>query len=87
MSLFFIAGVGFSYSDNSADYHVGDDRTADDNRKAISAFLVKFPQFNASDFYITSESYGGHVNTKINDASNKVNLCEIITCLFVFVVL
>jgi len=54
------AGVGFSYSNVNNDYTVGDARTAADNYEAILVFLERFPQFNASDFYISSESYGGH---------------------------
>lgn len=54
------AGVGYSYSNNTNDYNVGDDRTARDNYYAILAFLVKFPHFVKNDFYISSESYGGH---------------------------
>ena len=54
------AGVGFSYSDNSADYKTGDAQTAIDNYNLIQAFLVRFPQFSTNSLYITSESYGGH---------------------------
>jgi len=54
------AGVGFSYSNDHSDYHVGDWRTADDNYKAILQFLARFPHLNQSDFHLSSESYGGH---------------------------
>jgi len=54
------AGVGFSYSNDQSDYVVGDSRTASDNYLAILAFLQKFPQYNQTGFYISSESYGGH---------------------------
>ena len=53
-------GVGFSYSDNSDDYRIGDDQAAKDNLQTILEFLVRFPQFANSPLYITSESYGGH---------------------------
>lgn len=53
-------GVGFSYSDNSDDYKIGDDQAAIDNLHTILSFLEKFPKFNSSPLYITSESYGGH---------------------------
>lgn len=53
-------GVGFSYSNNKDDYKIGDDQTAKDNLATILAFFDKFPHFNHSDLYISSESYGGH---------------------------
>lgn len=53
-------GVGFSYSDNNDDYRIGDDQAAKDNLGTILAFLDRFPHFNHTDLYITSESYGGH---------------------------
>ena len=53
-------GVGFSYSDNEDDYKIGDDQAAKDNLATILAFMERFPHFNHSSLYITSESYGGH---------------------------
>lgn len=53
-------GVGFSYSDNSDDYHTDDKQTAQDNYLLIQAFLDRFPQYRTNKLYITSESYGGH---------------------------
>lgn len=76
-------GVGFSYSDNNDDYHIGDDQAAKDNLATILGFLSKFPEFAKSPLYITSESYGGHymptlANAIIDyndatDTSNKLN--------------
>jgi carboxypeptidase C (cathepsin A) len=54
------AGVGFSFSDNSADYTTDDNKTAIDNYHFIQGWLTKFPNYQSNDFYITSESYGGH---------------------------
>ena len=53
-------GVGFSYSNNSDDYKIGDDQAAKDNLQTILEFLIKFPEFIDSPLFITSESYGGH---------------------------
>ena len=53
-------GVGFSYSDNADDLKSGDDQAAKDNLATVLGFIAKFPHFNHSDLYITSESYGGH---------------------------
>ena len=36
------AGVGFSYSDDTADYTTDDDKTAADNLEALQAFFKKF---------------------------------------------
>ena len=53
-------GVGFSYSDNSDDYKIGDSQAAKDNLQTILQFLMKFPQYSKVPLFITSESYGGH---------------------------
>eukprot|EP00808_Paulinella_micropora_P011814 g47362.t1 len=54
-------GVGFSYSEAGGDdYNVGDERAAADNYLAIQQFLLRFPEVSTNDFYLTSESYGGH---------------------------
>ncbi len=52
-------GVGFSYADNSQDYHIGDDQAAQDNVQVINKFLEKFPEYSKTPIYLTAESYGG----------------------------
>jgi carboxypeptidase C (cathepsin A) len=54
------AGVGFSYSEHKHDYQTGDDQAAADNYLVIRRFLERFPERQSNDFYIASESYGGH---------------------------
>eukprot|EP00128_Syssomonas_multiformis_P006054 Colp12_sorted_trinity150504_noHs@6891 len=54
------AGVGFSYSDNQADYTVGDKRTADDAVKFLIGFYERYPHFKSNPLYISGESYAGH---------------------------
>ena len=54
------AGVGFSYSNTSADYKVGDNKTAWDSYTFLLNWLERFPQYKTSDFFITGESYAGH---------------------------
>lgn len=54
------AGVGFSYSNDPTDYITGDEQAALDQYEIILAFFRKFPEKKLNDFYITSESYGGH---------------------------
>lgn len=53
-------GVGFSYSDDKAEYHIGDTQTARDNYLVLQEFYRKFPHLRGLDLYLTSESYGGH---------------------------
>ena len=66
-------GVGFSYSDNSNDYKIGDDQAAKDNLQTILAFLLKFPEYANSPLYITSESYGGHYMPTLADQIIQYN--------------
>lgn len=66
-------GVGFSYSENSHDYRIGDDQAAQDNLATILAFFDKFPHFNHTALYITSESYGGHYMPTWADAIINFN--------------
>jgi len=66
-------GVGFSYSDNKDDYKIGDDQAAQDNLATILAFFIKYPHFNHTALYITSESYGGHYMPTWADAIMKFN--------------
>jgi carboxypeptidase C (cathepsin A) len=53
-------GVGFTYSDTEEDYTVGDDQAAHDMYDFLQGWFKRYPQFQGNDFYITSESYGGH---------------------------
>lgn len=52
-------GVGFSYSDDKADYITNDDKTAQDNVQALMKFFDLYPEYRKNDFYITGESYAG----------------------------
>eukprot|EP01084_Bolivina_argentea_P255708 430212_1 len=81
MSMIFIetpAGVGFSFSNDTTDYTIGDNQTAIDNYNFVLGWLNKYPNYQSNDFYITSESYGGHYMTTLakqiimgNNADNK----------------
>eukprot|EP00271_Cylindrocystis_brebissonii_P007287 TRINITY_DN20637_c0_g1_i1.p1 TRINITY_DN20637_c0_g1~~TRINITY_DN20637_c0_g1_i1.p1 ORF type:complete len:561 (+),score=126.22 TRINITY_DN20637_c0_g1_i1:226-1908(+) len=53
-------GVGFSYSNTSSDYVMGDEQTAYDTRIFLLNWLKLFPHYQGRDFFITGESYGGH---------------------------
>ncbi|KAL5569286.1 hypothetical protein UlMin_025861, partial [Ulmus minor] len=54
------AGVGFSYSNTTSDYTVGDQRTAEDAFTFLVNWFERFPQYKHRDFYIAGESYAGH---------------------------
>lgn len=51
-------GVGFSTATGALKY--GDDQAASDNLEFVEGFFELFQQYKNNDFYITSESYGGH---------------------------
>jgi serine carboxypeptidase-like clade II len=55
------AGVGFSYSNTTADYsRAGDNKTADDSLAFLLGWLERFPEYKGREFYIAGESYAGH---------------------------
>nr|CAB3476187.1 unnamed protein product [Digitaria exilis] len=55
------AGVGYSYSNTTADlYTAGDNKTAHDSYNFLVNWLERFPKYKHRDFYITGESYAGH---------------------------
>ena len=51
-------GVGFSVANGVLKYD--DAQAAADNLAFAKGFFKAFPQYAANDFYLTSESYGGH---------------------------
>nr|DAD32672.1 TPA_asm: hypothetical protein HUJ06_011523 [Nelumbo nucifera] len=54
-------GVGFSYTNRSADLQtLGDQITANDSYAFLLGWFRRFPAFKSHDFYITGESYAGH---------------------------
>eukprot|EP01090_Pellita_catalonica_P021974 TRINITY_DN8373_c0_g2_i1.p1 TRINITY_DN8373_c0_g2~~TRINITY_DN8373_c0_g2_i1.p1 ORF type:complete len:478 (-),score=46.60 TRINITY_DN8373_c0_g2_i1:69-1502(-) len=67
------AGVGFSYSNDSSDYHVGDNRTKYDTLKFLQLFFEEFPQFKDNGFWVTGESYGGHYVPEITQLVYESN--------------
>jgi len=61
------AGVGFSKSDNQADYTTGDVRTANDAYMFLQQFLKDYPQYQGRPFWVSGESYGGHYVPELAD--------------------
>ncbi|GFP80207.1 serine carboxypeptidase-like 42 [Phtheirospermum japonicum] len=54
------AGVGWSYSNKSSDYHTGDKATAKDMFNFMFGWYDKFPTFRNRDLFLAGESYAGH---------------------------
>ncbi|XP_058725186.1 serine carboxypeptidase 1-like [Vicia villosa] len=67
------AGVGFSYSENSSDYTVGDKNTAIDSYNFLQNWLQRFPEYKTRDFFITGESYAGHYIPQLADLIHSKN--------------
>ncbi len=55
------SGVGNSYSTDTSDYVVGDERAAEDVYHFLLAFVERYPQYAGRPLYLSGESYGGHV--------------------------
>jgi len=51
-------GVGFSFSQAEVEY--GDEQAAADNLRFVLGFLARYSLYASSDFFLSSESYGGH---------------------------
>ncbi|XP_034702570.1 serine carboxypeptidase-like 42 [Vitis riparia] len=54
------AGVGWSYSNTSADYNCGDASTASDMLTFMLKWFKKFPGYKLRPLFLTGESYAGH---------------------------
>ncbi|XP_044961247.1 serine carboxypeptidase-like 34 [Hordeum vulgare subsp. vulgare] len=72
------AGVGFSYTNTTADLErFGDDLAANDAYTFLVNWFERFPQFKGHDFYIAGESYAGHyvphLAEKIVEQNKKVH--------------
>ena len=52
-------GVGFSKGSAADMKGINDDTTSSDNRDALKAFFVKFPQYLFNGLYVSGESYAG----------------------------
>ncbi|CDP08507.1 unnamed protein product [Coffea canephora] len=53
------AGVGFSHSNTSSNYIIGDTKTAADSFTFLVNWLERFPEYKTRDFFITGENYAG----------------------------
>jgi hypothetical protein len=86
------AGVGFSYSNTTADYdNTGDRSTTTDNYVFLLNWLERFPKYKNRTFYISGRDYAGHHVPQLaqtilyhNKKANKtiINLKGIIVRLF-----
>ncbi|KAK6131916.1 hypothetical protein DH2020_034353 [Rehmannia glutinosa] len=72
------AGVGFSYSNSSADYKKsGDKRTAEDAYAFLLKWFERFPHYKKHDFYIAGESYAGHYIPELMDVILEKNAIRV----------
>ncbi|XP_078448538.1 serine carboxypeptidase-like 35 [Wolffia australiana] len=54
-------GVGYSYTNRTADFkELGDQVAAEDSHAFLLNWFKKYPRFKARPFYIAGESYAGH---------------------------
>ncbi|KAK9168904.1 hypothetical protein Syun_001044 [Stephania yunnanensis] len=68
------AGVGFSYTNTTADlYNAGDQRTAEDAYVFLVKWFERFPQYMHRDFYIAGESYAGHYVPQLSQLVYRKN--------------
>ncbi|CAI0411689.1 unnamed protein product [Linum tenue] len=69
------AGVGFSYSNTTADYYTaGDNSTAEDSYTFLINWFERFPQYKHRDFYIAGESYAGHYVPQLSQIIYERNI-------------
>ena len=78
--------VGFSYSEDPADYVTGDAATAADGYAFLLGFFARFPQFAAAPFWIAGESYAGHYVPQLVSAvlDGNANVRPPLQCRFVY---
>ncbi|XP_058747915.1 serine carboxypeptidase-like 42 [Vicia villosa] len=62
------AGVGWSYSNTTSDYNIGDASTANDALLFLLKWLEKFPTYKSRDLFLTGESYAGHYIPQLANA-------------------
>ncbi|XP_050887177.1 serine carboxypeptidase-like 42 isoform X1 [Lathyrus oleraceus] len=62
------AGVGWSYSNTTSDYNIGDVSTANDSLLFLLKWYEKFPTYKSRELYLTGESYAGHYIPQLANA-------------------
>ncbi|KAL5102317.1 hypothetical protein RYX36_006644 [Vicia faba] len=62
------AGVGWSYSNTTSDYNIGDASTANDALLFLLKWYEKFPTYKSRDLFLTGESYAGHYIPQLANA-------------------
>jgi serine carboxypeptidase-like clade 2 len=54
------AFVGFSYSNDTDDHYMGDERMAEQNLQFLKSWRAAYPQLAQNKFWLAGESYAGH---------------------------
>lgn len=67
------SGVGFSYSNTNNDNNSDDSKVATENLAFLLAWFKEFPEFQASELFLTGESYAGHYIPQLADLILKYN--------------
>lgn len=67
------AGVGWSYSNTTADYTCGDGSTAKNMLVFLSRWFKRFPEYASRDLFLTGESYAGHYIPQLASKLLKYN--------------
>lgn len=62
------AGVGWSYSNTTSDYNIGDASTANDMLSFFLKWFEKFPTYKSRALFLTGESYAGHYIPQLANA-------------------
>ncbi|CAK8537851.1 unnamed protein product [Lathyrus sativus] len=62
------AGVGWSYSNTTSDYNIGDASTANDALLFLLKWYEKFPIYKSRELFLTGESYAGHYIPQLANA-------------------
>ncbi|CAL0306345.1 unnamed protein product [Lupinus luteus] len=61
-------GVGWSYSNTTSDYNIGDASTANDMLLFFLKWYKKFPSYRSRELFLTGESYAGHYIPQLANA-------------------
>lgn len=72
------SGVGYSYSDDQADYNnTGDFQTISDLHATLTIWFQKYHSFQDQPFFLWGASYAGKINLTISESKVPHCTCHI----------